>query len=132
MRRIDAGKRDGMAVEELFLRLGVALFAGLLIGLERGWQRRDDAEGSRPAGLRTFGLIGLAGGLWALLGRELGALVLGLAALVLGLILAVTYWTEAHERQTFGATTEIAAFVVFALGPLPSRAISRSPPAARS
>lgn len=116
MRWMDTGNRDGMAVEELFLRLGVALFAGLLIGLERGWQRRGGAEGSRPAGLRTFGLIGLAGGLWALLGRELGALVLGLAALVLGLILAVTYWTEARERQTFGATTEIAAFVVFALG----------------
>ena len=105
-----------MAVEELFLRLGVALFAGLLIGLERGWQRRGGAEGSRPAGLRTFGLIGLAGGLWALLARELGALVLGLAALVLGLVLAVTYWTEARERRTFGATTEIAAFVAFALG----------------
>lgn len=105
-----------MAVEELFLRLGVALFAGLLIGLERGWQRRGGPEGSRPAGLRTFGLIGLAGGLWALLGRELGAFVLGLATLVLGLILAVTYWTEARERGTFGATTEVAAFVAFALG----------------
>lgn len=107
-----------MTVEDLFLRLGVALFAGLLIGLERGWQRRDDAEGSRPAGLRTFGLIGLAGGLWALLGRELGALVLGLAAVVLGLVLAVTYWIEARERRQFSATTQAAAFVVFALGAL--------------
>ena len=50
--------------EELqaFYHLSVALAIGLLVGLERGWQGRDVAEGERLAGVRTFGLIGLLGG----------------------------------------------------------------------
>jgi hypothetical protein len=42
--------------------LGVALAIGLLVGLERGWERRELGEGKRAAGLRTFGMIGLIGG----------------------------------------------------------------------
>ena len=39
-----------------------ALAIGLLIGLERGWHDRELPEGSRVAGLRTFTLTGLLGG----------------------------------------------------------------------
>ena len=50
--------------------LGAALAIGLLIGLQRGWQERDLPEGGRVAGLRTFALTGLLGGvLGALLPR---------------------------------------------------------------
>ena len=105
-----------MTADDVLLRLAVALFAGLLIGTERGWQRREAAEGERPAGIRTFGLIGLAGGLWALLGRELGALVLGFAAAVLGAVLIAVYWLKVRDRHDYGLTTEVAAFVAFALG----------------
>jgi uncharacterized membrane protein YhiD involved in acid resistance len=51
-----------MDQDELFRRLGVALAIGLLIGLERGWRAREDAEGERTAGLRTYALTGLLGG----------------------------------------------------------------------
>ena len=34
-----------------FIWLSLAL--GLIIGMERGWHERDEAEGSRPAGIRT-------------------------------------------------------------------------------
>lgn len=105
-----------MSTDDLFLRLVVALFAGLLIGTERGWQRRAEEEGQRAAGIRTFGLVGLAGGLWAVLGAELGALVLGLASVAVGLLLAMVYWLQVRERHNFSLTTEIAAFVTFALG----------------
>ena len=44
------------------LTLGVALTIGLLIGVERGWQHRGDAPGSRVAGMRTFGVLALLGG----------------------------------------------------------------------
>ncbi|MFG3937239.1 MgtC/SapB family protein [Pseudomonas aeruginosa] len=47
--------------------LGLALASGLLIGLERGWQQRERPEGHRVAGVRTFALIGLLGGLGGLL-----------------------------------------------------------------
>ncbi|HTY53579.1 MAG TPA: MgtC/SapB family protein, partial [Candidatus Binataceae bacterium] len=48
-------------------RLGVALALGMLIGLERGWELRELAEGKRIAGFRTFGLISLLGALTILL-----------------------------------------------------------------
>jgi uncharacterized membrane protein YhiD involved in acid resistance len=51
-------------------RVGVALGAGLIIGVERGWQRREWEPGSRAVVLRTFGLFGLLGGLAALIHRS--------------------------------------------------------------
>ena len=62
----------------LFQGLGVALALGILIGIERGWHERTLREGSRVAGIRTFGIIGLLGGVWALLAEMLGAIVLAL------------------------------------------------------
>ena len=51
--------------DEILQRLGLALAIGLLVGLERGWKTRDEAEGGRVAGLRTYALSGLLGGLSA-------------------------------------------------------------------
>ena len=59
-----------MELRELSMRLGLALAIGFVIGLERGWKERDEGEGHRTAGLRTFSLIGLLGGIF-------GALSLG-------------------------------------------------------
>ncbi|OCC24076.1 hypothetical protein MB02_09775 [Croceicoccus estronivorus] len=41
--------------------LGLAL--GLLVGVQRGWTLRERPEGTRFAGIRTFALMGLAGGI---------------------------------------------------------------------
>jgi hypothetical protein len=49
--------------------LGPALSLGLFVGPERVWQERAASEGSRLAGIRTFGLIRLLGELWELLAR---------------------------------------------------------------
>src|SRR5216683_919580 len=64
----------------LLERLGVALAIGLLIGMERGWERRDRPEGSRTAGFRTFGLIGLLGGITAMLGGDARVPLIGVVA----------------------------------------------------
>ena len=48
---------------DIFARLGLALAVGLLMGLERGWHGRTEAEGGRIAGIRTFALTGLLGGI---------------------------------------------------------------------
>jgi uncharacterized membrane protein YhiD involved in acid resistance len=45
---------------ELVGRLAVALAIGLVIGIERGWKQRGEAEGERAAGLRTLALSGLS------------------------------------------------------------------------
>jgi uncharacterized membrane protein YhiD involved in acid resistance len=55
---------------DIALKLLAALAIGLLIGIERGWSEREEEEGERIAGIRTFSLIGLLGGVLALLKRE--------------------------------------------------------------
>ncbi len=96
--------------------LGLALGLGLLIGLERGWHERTAADGSRVAGVRTFGLIGLAGGLTGVLAGQYGGMVLAAGVFALGIILAVSYWQSAQRDQSVGITTEIASFLTFTLG----------------
>jgi uncharacterized membrane protein (DUF4010 family) len=102
----------------LFQRLGVALALGLLVGAERGWQTRQRAEGQRVAGFRTFGLIGLLGGLWALIATETGVLVLATAFAALAAVLVVSQVQFLRKDGDVGATTMVAALVTFALGAL--------------
>ncbi|OQX13700.1 MAG: hypothetical protein BWK76_15860 [Desulfobulbaceae bacterium A2] len=101
---------------ELLQRLAVALAIGLLIGLERGWQTRGIEEGRRVAGLRTFGLIALFGGLAALLAERLGGIVLALGLAALAALLLVPYAQLSAAGEDRGATTEVAALLTFALG----------------
>lgn len=99
----------------LLHRMAVALAVGLVIGVERGWHEREAPEGTRVAGVRTFALIGLAGGLVALLGTEFSLLVAGAITLALvGLMLIARLATTSDPDV--GATTEVAAIVTFALG----------------
>jgi uncharacterized membrane protein (DUF4010 family) len=100
---------------ELFWRSAVALGIGLLLGLERGWHLRELREGERAAGIRTFALVGLAGGLAAALEPHAGLSILAIAlALIAVLILLLVRegWREGHR----GITTEIAMLVTFMLG----------------
>lgn len=99
-------------------QLAVALSLGLLIGLERGWSRRDAREGERIAGLRTFGLIGLLGGGAALLAGGFGALLLGLMFLGLCVMLATVYAVNLPRQSDAGITSLVAALLTFVLGAL--------------
>ncbi len=98
--------------------LGAALALGLLIGLERGWKEREAKEGQRVAGLRTFGLIGLLGGVWGLLALELGELLLGVAFATLALIMVGAYVITTRHDEDIGITGIIAALLTFAFGAL--------------
>ncbi|MGO4837537.1 MgtC/SapB family protein, partial [Rhizobiaceae sp. 2RAB30] len=51
---------------EIFERLGLAIAIGAVVGVERHWRERDEAAGRRTAGLRTFTLIGMLGGVTGL------------------------------------------------------------------
>jgi uncharacterized membrane protein (DUF4010 family) len=101
---------------ELLQRLGLALAVGLLIGAERGWQERSATEGERVAGIRTFGLLGLLGGLWALLAQELGTIPLGFSFLAIALVMIVGHVLDVRADRDVGITTVIAALLTFALG----------------
>lgn len=103
------------------LNLGIALALGLMIGTERGWQERRAEEGSRVAGVRTFGLIGLLGGLWALLAEDIGEQILGFAFLGLTIVLVIAYRQGQKAGSDTGITSLIAALVTFALGAFAAR-----------
>jgi len=106
---------------ELIQRLAVALAIGLVIGIERGWKQREEAEGDRAAGLRTHALAGLLGGIWgalALSSGDWGAVALGLAFVVFSATIAAFRYREMEHDKSFGATTVVAAMVAFALGAL--------------
>ncbi|OZB73729.1 MAG: hypothetical protein B7X37_07870 [Halothiobacillus sp. 14-55-98] len=100
----------------LLQSLGVALGIGLLIGLERGWHERSAEDGRRIAGVRTFGLIGLTGGLAGILSAHFGVWVLVAALLGLSAILVASYWAANRQDNGVGITTEVASLLTFILG----------------
>lgn len=105
-----------MNQEQLLTRLGLALAIGFLIGVERGWRSREEAEGERAAGVRTFALTGLSGGLWALLAKEVGDVVFAAGFIAFAAAMTLFRWRETEHEGRFGATTVVAAFLTFALG----------------
>ena len=106
---------------ETLTRLGLALAIGFLIGVERGWRERDEKEGERTAGLRTFSLVGLSGGVWGLLSREVGPVPLAVAFLAFAGAATLFRWRETERAGSAGMTTLVAMFLVFGLGALAVR-----------
>lgn len=105
-----------MEPRELALRLALSLALGFVIGLERGWKERDEGEGHRAAGLRTFSLVGLLGGLFASLSLGGDRLLLAAGFVTTSAVLALYMWRESQHERDFSATTLIAALVTFVLG----------------
>ncbi len=102
-----------------FENLAAALALGFVVGLERGWSFRERGEGTRFAGLRTFMLIALLGGLTVILSNALGELVLIIGFGALALILAaVVLRAGAAAGGDHGITTVIAALITYSLGML--------------
>ena len=105
----------------MLLRLGVALAIGLMLWLERGWEFRELHTEQRTAGLRTFGAIGLLGGVTAELGGDHGQVLIAAIAIALGIVLAAGYWRESQIDRNVSLTTSIAALVTYSLGALAGR-----------
>jgi len=95
--------------------LAVALAIGLMVGIERGWKRREEQEGQRTAGFRTFGLLGMLGGLAGLIGIDGGLVPVALMFVGVAGLLSVMYALDARRRDDLGATTEVAALTTFVL-----------------
>lgn len=103
----------------LFERLSVALAIGLIIGLERGWKAREEAEGERTAGLRTHALSGLLGGTWgafAALNGDLGVIGLAIGFLAYTGAMTLFFYRETEQEGTRDATNLVAAMLAFLLG----------------
>lgn len=96
----------------LALGLAAALGIGLLMGFERE-RRKGRGPRRRGAGLRTFALVALIGGVSQALGE---AAVLAASALFVAALAAIAYWRA--DRRDPGLTTEMALFLAFVLGAL--------------
>lgn len=96
--------------------LALALAIGLLVGFERGWQLRNEAPGQRVAGVRTFAMLGLLGGLTGLAaGDRLQWLALVVAAgACVALIMAHTI--DMGRDRTVSITGAVAALTTMLLG----------------
>lgn len=106
---------------DLVRRLAVATLVGLLVGIERGWRERDSEGGQRTAGIRTFTLIGMLGGIFGLIAKSMGenagaGVLLGIGFLVFSGTFAAFRMRENAEEENFGFTTVVAAMTTFALG----------------
>jgi uncharacterized membrane protein (DUF4010 family) len=90
----------------------IAALGGLAVGFEREWSGHASGPRARFAGIRTFTLLGLLGGIAGWMWSQ-GQQILP-ALLVLGAIaLIVTAYAVASQRDIEG-TTEVAALVVLA------------------
>ena len=105
-----------MDPDDLFRRLALALAIGLLIGLERGWQLREEAEGERTAGFRTYALTGLFGGICAALSAASHPALLAAALVSFTAAFALFAWLEASSEHNFSVTGVVAAILTFVLG----------------
>ncbi len=105
-----------MPETEIFLRFGLALAIGLLLGLERGWHDRTEDEGARIAGIRTFALTGMLGGVSGWLADLMAPSFPVFTMLALGGLLAISYWLRLRDDTDLGLTTETALLLTFALG----------------
>ena len=96
-----------------FMDLAIALGLGLLVGLQK-----ERAE-SPLAGLRTFALVALAGGVSAVLAAETTPWVI-VVALVSVAALMMTGNAVLISRQSAdpGQTTEVAVVLTFLIGAL--------------
>ena len=105
---------DAPALDPLVtaLRFGAALGLGVLLGLER---ERTKTLASF-AGVRTFGLFALTGGVAAFVDATLGRSWLALAVFVAVAALVVTSYAVSAQRGELGVTTEVSALLAFLLG----------------
>jgi len=101
---------------ELFTNLGLALAIGFLVGIERGWRARDQADGSRTAGIRTYALTGLLGGIAGLLGEAIGGWAFAAIAIPFAIAFIQFKGREQAEDGDYSVTAIVAALLVFALG----------------
>jgi uncharacterized membrane protein (DUF4010 family) len=109
-----------MDAAQTFQTLGISLALGLLVGLQR------ERAKSLIAGFRTFGLITVLGTLAALIARHIdegggqgGAwiIVAGLIGLTGAIVIANILKMRLNaEEASPGATTEIAALVMYCVG----------------
>ena len=107
---------DGLAAA---LRLAVAALLGLAVGIERQWSGHATGPAARFAGMRTFFILGIIGGVSGLLAAS-SQVALGTALLstTAAFTVAAFVVTMRRPQAELDGTTEAAALAVLGLGAL--------------
>jgi putative Mg2+ transporter-C (MgtC) family protein len=107
-----------MTIEEIAIRLIVALVLGMIIGLERVLTRTD-------AGMRTYGLMSMGSALFMLLAVQIGVYgnvpgeilrVLGQIATGIGFLGAGLIFFSKDEHKRVGMTSAATMWIVVGVG----------------
>ncbi len=116
---------------DMAITLLVALAIGLLIGIERGWRDRDEDEGARIAGVRTFSLIGLLGAVAALISQQTGVWFLCSVFIAVAALIIASHILAVRASNDVGTTTAFTMMLTFSLAawsaydqPIPALAIT--------
>ncbi|MGI3033366.1 MgtC/SapB family protein [Vibrio diabolicus] len=104
--------------EHLIWNLLIALLLGAIVGTQRGWVMRNSAEGSRVAGIRTFSLVGLLGGLVGILASIYTPLLIGFALIALVILTCIAFVIQQKKSGDVSITGVVSIMVVFVLGNL--------------
>lgn len=96
-----------------FLALGVSLFVGLIIGLEREFDSQQEVD--HFAGIRTFPLVSILGCLLASISHSTGYGLLIAAFPAFILFVALTYYVRSLRGHE-GLTSEISLMISFTAG----------------
>lgn len=101
---------------EPYISLGLALLAGLLVGLEREQSRPpEDEDAGFFGGIRTYPIIAIVGAMGALLHKDLGPLPLLVGGLGVVVLTGISYFRDSSQGRA-GITSEASALLTFLLG----------------
>ncbi|RJX71934.1 MgtC/SapB family protein [Vibrio sinensis] len=94
----------------------VALLLGAIVGTQRGWVMRHNADGSRVAGIRTFSLVGLLGGLVGVLAKHYSPLLIGFALIALVVLACIAFVIQQKQSEDISITGVVSLIVTYVLG----------------
>lgn len=105
-----------LTTNQTALRLALALLLGAVIGLERGWGAREQKAGERIAGIRTFSLIGLLGGISAVLSTEITPWAFPVLLISVVAVALVAYSQRLSHIRNFSITGTVGMVLTFCYG----------------
>ncbi len=102
--------------QQIIIQLAVALLLGALTGLQRGWATREQKPGERVAGIRTYSLVGLLGGIAALLSLKVTPWVLPTTLLAVCIAAVMAYRVRMLHRRDYSITGIVGLLLTFFFG----------------
>ena len=102
--------------QQMIIQLATALLLGALTGLERGWATREQKPGERVAGIRTYALVGLLGGIAALLSLKVTPWVLPAGLLAICTAAVMAYRARMLHMRDYSITGIIGILLTFCFG----------------